>query len=79
MKNTVRAKFICRHAEKQTIGDTPQVNVRFSAVADNEGTNKSWSKWTPSGELSMTISNPDLVDRFEVGKAYFLDIADADE
>ncbi len=40
---------------------------------DVEGTNKSWSKWTPSGQLSITITNPDAIDAFEKGNAYYLD------
>jgi hypothetical protein len=43
------------------------------AGGDDEGTNKSWSKWTPSGSLSITITNPAAIDQFEKGKAYYLD------
>ena len=76
MSTTVRAKFKCEYVEKYQSGDTQQVTVRFGAVT-RDGENKDWSKWTPSGSLSMTISNQNLIDHFVVGKEYFLDITEA--
>jgi hypothetical protein len=49
--------------------------VTLQAVTDDE--NKSWSKWTPSGQLTMTITNPDAFNQFEVGQTYFLDFTPA--
>ena len=51
------------------------MKLMFGAHADGgaEGTNKSWSKWTPSAQLSITITNPDAIDAFEKGRAYDLD------
>jgi hypothetical protein len=40
--------------------------------------NETWSKWTPSGKLEMTITNPEAVAQFEVGKDYFVDFTLAD-
>jgi hypothetical protein len=75
----VRAKFRCDRAEKQPISDGHQVHVSFNAVYGDDGSaNASWSRWTPSGQLSMTISNPGLVDHFVVGKEYYLDITEAE-
>jgi hypothetical protein len=76
---TVRAKFKCERADKYPMGEDHQVEVNFHAVYGEDGSaNASWSKWTPSGQLSMTISNPNLVDHFEVGKEYYLDIKEAE-
>ena len=49
--------------------------VTLSAVGDDM--NKTWSKWTPSGNLSMTVNNPDALKQFEVGEYYFLDFTKA--
>lgn len=32
--------------------------------------NKDWSKYTPSGEIKMMITNPGAVDQFELGGVY---------
>ena len=78
----VRAKFRCVEA-KQTVSTgawgSPQpkdaVYVVFNACI-GQG-NEEWSKWTPSGQLSMNITNPDLLNHFVVGKDYYLDVEEA--
>ena len=32
--------------------------------------NKDWSKYTPSGEIKMMITNPAAIDQFEIGGVY---------
>ncbi len=73
---TVRAKFQCTRVE-QGAGVEGHNNsiVTMSAVSGNE--NKSWSKWTPFGQCTMTINNPEAVKQFEIGKYYFLDFTEA--
>jgi len=81
MSTAVIAKFRCIEA-KQTVstgawGDPKpkdQVSVVFNAVMGPE--NVQWSKWTPSGNLSMNITNPDLLNHFVVGKDYYLTLAE---
>jgi hypothetical protein len=57
--------------------DFPNVQgkrVQFEAVYSSDPTspNYSWSKWTPSGQLSLNITNPDAYDQFAVGKTFEL-------
>lgn len=66
----VRAKFRCTHVEKYESSE----KVHLMAVADEA--NKEWAKWTPSGQLSMQIDNPDAQGRFKPGGYYFLDFAE---
>lgn len=77
----VRAKFRCQsiqHILTNTPGDTA-ANLMFQPVYDNgDGTNKDWSKYTPNGKLEMTVTNPDAIAKFELGKAYYLDFTPAD-
>lgn len=40
--------------------------------------NSQWSKWTPSGELTLTISNPEAYEQLKLGQAYYVDINPAD-
>lgn len=83
--NTVRAKFFVEDIRHNDVPGTDQyatISMKpvFGTYADGdpEGTNKSWSKWTPSGHLSITITNPSAIDAFEKGKAYYLDFTPAE-
>lgn len=40
---------------------------------DNDEANKQWSKWTPSGEIKLTITNQLIFPELEVGRAFFVD------
>lgn len=40
--------------------------------------NKPWSKFTPCGRLSLTITNPDVIGQFKPGQVHFIDITVAD-
>jgi len=52
----------------------------FSAVCKNDGypadgsdENNTFAMFTPSAELSMTINNPALFGKFDVGQEFYLD------
>lgn len=75
---TVRAKFKVSAIEpysNPTTGEVIQKQVRLDAVysSDPASENYSWSKYTPSGSASLTITNPDAFNQFVVGEEYFLD------
>lgn len=40
--------------------------------------NKPWSAATPQGKIEMSITNADAVDKFELGKSYFVDFTEAE-
>lgn len=68
----VRAKFkVLSVAQHEGDGRT----IQLSAVSGDE--NKTWSKWTPSGSLSMFVNNPDAYDQFKPGDVFFLDFTPA--
>ncbi|MFD1328301.1 hypothetical protein [Mycoplana ramosa] len=75
----VRAKFQCLSITNHHQHDPSavQAEVRLIPVYGNGEANKQWSKWTPSGELKMLITNPSAVDQFELGKEYFVDFTPA--
>lgn len=64
-------------------GTIDQVQVTLQPVyADSDGDEKAnaeWSKWTPSGELRMVITNPAAYEQIKLGKAYFVDLTPAEE
>lgn len=39
---------------------------------DEGDPNKEWSKWTPSGELRMSVTNPAAYEQFSVGQDVML-------
>lgn len=50
--------------------------LRFGAVCnDNTEENAKFHKYTPSGEISMTVDNPAAADQFVLGKEYYVDFS----
>jgi hypothetical protein len=72
----ITALFCCESVDGQT-GDDPVETVKFRAAIAEE--NKSFSKWTPSGDLSLTVTNPDVIGKFVIGELYRIDISPAPE
>lgn len=77
----VRAKFRCAekkqlaHWDPKNHGPSQDMVVLQVAYGDE---NKAWSAATPSGRIEMTITNPEAMNRFELGKHYFVDFTPAD-
>lgn len=74
----IRAKMSCESVvnyESTVSGEKYSETVRLRAVysPNPESENYSWSKYTPCGEVSLTISNPNAWGKFEVSKEYFVD------
>jgi hypothetical protein len=74
---TVRAKFYVSEVKHVgTPGSEPCATIVMAPVFGSYGDgkdNESWSKYTPSGKLEMTVTNPGAIDQFAVGQAYYLD------
>lgn len=76
---SVQAMFYVKEINHRATNQTDSVNVEIKMAAAfgsylnglPEG-NGDWSKWTPSGELSMTVTNPAAIDQFEIGGVYRL-------
>lgn len=76
---------------KMVIGSVNRLNetteeLSMRAVCKNEpyaddglDENNTFSSFTPSAELSITISNPALVGKFKEGESYYLDFTKAPE
>lgn len=79
----VRAKFFVseiKHAG--TPGSDPFATVVLLPVFGTYGDgqdNETWAKYTPSGKIEMSITNPAAIEAFEIGKAYSITFAPADE
>ncbi len=70
-----RCKMRCELNEAQ--GDA--AHLRLSPVYDPnpDSENGQFFKYTPSGQLELWVVNPAVSAQFEVGKEYYIDIADA--
>lgn len=55
-------------------------SVRFTPVYDSnpDHPNFEWSKYTPSGSIELSVTNPDAFSKFEVGREYLLTFELAD-
>lgn len=59
--------------------------LKFNCVAksggypdDGSDEDNTFAKFSPSGELSLTVANPALIGQFKVGQKYYLDFTEAD-
>jgi hypothetical protein len=77
---TVQAMFYVKeinHRHHPTNDGSVNVEIKLAAAFGTylkglpEG-NGDWSKWTPSGELAMTVTNPAAIEQFEIGGVYRL-------
>lgn len=77
----VRAKFKCSnvHHIPTSKPEDACAQVSLMPVYDSASApeNKSWSRWTPGGLIQMTITNPAAIEKFELGKDYFVDFIPA--
>lgn len=72
--STVRAKFECIGIQEQP--EAEGKTITLVPVIDGSEENKSFSKYTPAGNLSLTISNETpAANFFEAGKEYYLDFS----
>lgn len=71
----IRAKFKCHSVKAEA--EFEHVNLQAVYSDDKSSENYSWSKWTPTGSLLMSITNPAARGKFEEGKEYFIEISAA--
>lgn len=76
-----RAKLVCVKVEPQDNGATANTEkiaerVSFETRYNTEDSKEdnSYSLYTPSANMSMNVTNPELFGKFEEGKAYYFDI-----
>lgn len=73
----VRAKFCLVEVRKSSSNPTAQTLIFEPRYTKSSGEDKSYSRYTPSGRLEMLVDNPPVLERFELGKAYYLDFSEA--
>ncbi len=73
----MRAKMKVTNVVKQ--GEACE-ELSFSAVSKSDGypedgsdENNTFARWTPTAELTMSITNPDLIGKFTEGQEFYVD------
>ena len=75
----VHAKFFVTRITHHHNGAPESDQCAEIAMAPVYGeANKDWSKWTPQGELKMTITNPAALEAFAPGKVFLLGFTPVD-
>jgi hypothetical protein len=46
---------------------------------NGESEDNTFTRFTPSGALMLTVNNPDLLGKFRPGQKFYLDFTEADE
>lgn len=71
----VDAMFKCKEVttRESFSSEAVAVSVKLEACIDGPG-NEDWSKYTPAGEMTMTITNPAVEGFFVAGEDYRLSI-----
>ncbi len=79
----LRAKMLVTRViyNKQSDGSISSETVELCPVCSNDpdSDNAKWSKWTPwhkspSGNLSLTINNPDAFNKVSNGHEFYVDL-----
>lgn len=77
----MRAKLRLHHIDKAYLPESE--TLYFHAVAanryaeDGNDEDNTYAKFSPSASLQLTIANPALIGKFEIGTAYYLDFTEA--
>jgi len=53
--------------------------VKLSPVISGSDENKSFSQYTPSGDIRMMINNPDAIGFFVAGEEYYVEFKKAEK
>jgi hypothetical protein len=82
-KCRITGVFQHNSAHPNSEGKTPitQVDVTLQPVfaGSDSDSNKDWSRWTPSGELRLSITNPEIFPELINGRTFFVDFSPAEE
>lgn len=61
------------HSKEEGLVETKIVTLQPVFGGDDDDANKQWSRWTPSGQLQLTITNPEVFPELVNGKTFFVD------
>jgi len=71
----MRAKMKVNSVEKF---EGNQEALKLTAVTNGSAEDNTYSKYTPSASLTMMVSNPELMGKFEPGQTFYVDFTAAE-
>ncbi len=74
---SVRAKFEVSSNNIDSANPTNGHSIRLQAVVNGSPENESFYKWTPSGQIQLSVVSPAVAEKFVVGKQYYVDFTEA--
>ena len=77
MSATMRAKFVISSVERNGTPEYPLETLKMLAVTNGSVEDNTFSKFTPSASLSLTVNNPDLIGHFNPGEKFYVDFTPA--
>lgn len=81
MSTKMRAKMSVNRIERWNGADKVTMNCVARSdryPEDGSDENNTFAKFSPSGELTITIANPALIGKIQPGDVYYLDFTPAD-
>jgi len=83
MDPVLRLKMLVSSVKKvsDSEGNITAEELAFNAVYSNQAgsANSQWCKWTPSGSLNFTVSNPAAFGKVLPGQFVFVDLIPTDK
>lgn len=76
MSAVMRAKLRVSAVSANATCETLSFNAVYKSSgypADGKDEDNTFATWTPSASLQMSITNPDLLGKFKVGDAFYVD------
>jgi hypothetical protein len=76
----MRAKFKIDKIESFTNGEQLTMAPVYADTYGPQGENEDndFARYTPSGQLTMTVTNPNLINQFKEGDKYYIDFTKAE-
>lgn len=74
MSASMRAKMKVDTVTRAEVSE----GVKFRAVTNGTPEDNTYSKFTPAAEIAITITNPELLGKFNPGESYYVDFTPAE-
>lgn len=75
MRAKMFVESITQRPDCETLKLHPVTTKPFGPNGESE--DNTFARYSPSGELTLTITNPDLIGKFKPGQKFYLDFTEA--
>lgn len=77
----MRAKLVVNRIAPGATSERLTFNAVAASAYPSDGSDEdnTYAKWSPSAEFGITITNPELIGKFQVGEKYYVDFTPADK